>query len=36
MIDIKVEEDTDMTIKVEESPEAISFPPIKPEQDEVS
>ena len=33
---LKVEEDTDITIKVEEIPEAISFPPIKAEQDEVS
>ena len=33
---IKVEEDTDVPIKVEEIPEAISFPPIKAEQDEVS
>jgi hypothetical protein len=36
VFDLKVEEDTDVTIKVEEMPEAISFPPIKPEQDEVS
>jgi len=33
---IKVEEDTDVSVKVEEIPEDISFPPIKAEQDEVS
>jgi hypothetical protein len=33
---IKVEQDTDMDIKVEEIPEPISFPPLKSEQDEVS
>jgi hypothetical protein len=33
---IKVEQDTDMDIKVEEIPEPISFPPLKSEQVEVS
>jgi hypothetical protein len=36
VIGIKVEEDTDVTIKVEEIPEPISFPPIKAEPEEVS
>jgi hypothetical protein len=36
-IHVKVEEDSDFTIiKVEEIPEAISFPAIKAESDEVS
>ena len=33
---IKVEEDTDLDIKVEEIPEPISFPALKSEQAEVS
>jgi hypothetical protein len=36
VIRIKVEEDSDVTIKVEEVPEPISFPPIKVEPEEVS
>ena len=36
VFNIKVEEDTDVTIKVEEIPEPISFPAIKAEPDEVS
>jgi hypothetical protein len=36
VIGIKVEEDTDVTIKVEEIPEPISFPAIKSEPEEVS
>ena len=36
VISIKVEEGTDLYIKVEEIPEAVSFPAIKSEQDEVS
>jgi hypothetical protein len=33
---IKVEQDTDMGVKVEEFPEPISFPPLKSEEVEVS
>jgi hypothetical protein len=36
VISIKIEEGTDMEIKVEEIPETISFPEIKAEPDEVS
>jgi hypothetical protein len=36
VISIKVEVDTDVTVEVEEIPEALSFPEIKAEPDEVS
>jgi len=36
VIAVKVEDEIDIRIKVEEIPEAITFPPIKAEEDEVS